>query len=173
MNRRRNQEAHRVGALDIAEDMAFVRRFWRTQRVGWGVMVLLIAGALAGLFGGGPLSTATAGDETRLQVRYARFLRAYSATDLRFLVAPEPHAREVQLGIARSYLDTARIERVMPTPVRVDLGNELTSYTFAVADDTPTVTIEFRVRFDGPGIVQGVVRVPGRGERTFTQIVYP
>src|SRR3712207_4138009 len=50
-------ETTRVGDLEVAEDLTFQRREWAAQRVGWVLLALVIAAALAGLLGRGPLST--------------------------------------------------------------------------------------------------------------------
>ncbi len=49
-------KVQRVGDLEVAQDRTFQRRSWTIQRVGWVVMLLVAAAALAGLTGSGPLS---------------------------------------------------------------------------------------------------------------------
>ncbi len=46
--------------LDVEEDMAFQRRNWRAERIGWAAMVAIVIAAVLGLFASGPLSWATA-----------------------------------------------------------------------------------------------------------------
>ena len=67
-------EHHRVGDLEISQDLTFQRRSWIVQRVGWVMLALLILAALGGLFGPGPLSRARAGPhDGPLWVEYQRF----------------------------------------------------------------------------------------------------
>lgn len=52
-------EVHRVGDLEIEEDLDHQRRCWKLERASWAVMALVLLAAMAGLFGSGPLSWAT------------------------------------------------------------------------------------------------------------------
>jgi hypothetical protein len=45
--------------FQIDEDLNFQRREWKIQRAGWVTMALVIIAALLGVFGAGPLSSAT------------------------------------------------------------------------------------------------------------------
>jgi hypothetical protein len=49
----------RAGDLEVEQDLDFQQRTWALERAGWIVMLLIIAAALAGFFGGGPLSPTT------------------------------------------------------------------------------------------------------------------
>ncbi|HEU4345558.1 MAG TPA: hypothetical protein VFU31_28750, partial [Candidatus Binatia bacterium] len=55
-------------SLEIEEDLRFQERAWVVQRVGWGVMLLVIVATAAGMFGEGALSSATVGDGKQLQI---------------------------------------------------------------------------------------------------------
>jgi hypothetical protein len=78
--RRSGANLQRHGDLEIPEDLPFQRREWVAERVAWAVMALLIAGALLGFFGTGPLSRTTAGDEAGpLWLEYERFARLLAA----------------------------------------------------------------------------------------------
>ena len=51
--------ARPVISLDQVQGADGVRQAWRFERIGWGVIVLAIAGGLAGAFGDGLLSSAS------------------------------------------------------------------------------------------------------------------
>src|SRR5690606_42049710 len=72
-------------ALRICEDMAFQRRTWLVERTGWIVLGVILIVALLGYFGGaGPAaSTQTASEDGNLSMRYERFLRLRTPTQLR------------------------------------------------------------------------------------------
>ena len=67
----------------IERDIAFQRRAWRAERIGWAGMLAVVAAALLGAFGGGgPI----AGAEARiggLSVEWARVQRLGATTPLR------------------------------------------------------------------------------------------
>jgi hypothetical protein len=50
----------RVGDLEVDQNLEFEKVFWRAQRIGWGVVALVVLAALLGVFGNGSLGwTAT------------------------------------------------------------------------------------------------------------------
>ena len=61
----------------VGEDLAYQRKVWRVQRVGWAVMGLVVVAACAGAFGNGPLARgrAEAGPEGP-SAHYERIQRA-------------------------------------------------------------------------------------------------
>lgn len=64
------------GEPDIERNDRFQRVEWRLQRVGWVVMAAVVAGALAGTFGRGPLSRAVAmAPDGSLEIEYERVQR--------------------------------------------------------------------------------------------------
>lgn len=69
-------DAHRVGSLEIHEDLPFQEREWKIQRAAWVFMALVIVLALLGLFSTGPLSSAKEeAADGALTVGYERFIR--------------------------------------------------------------------------------------------------
>ena len=63
---------------------------WALQRIGWAVMALVVLVGLVGLFGTGPLSRATAGEEEAplFVEEYERFARFMLPTTLRVRLDP-------------------------------------------------------------------------------------
>src|SRR5690606_40519760 len=78
----------------ISSSEASQRFEWRVERIAWVLAALLFALALLGVFGGGPLSRASAGssDQT-VQVDYERFVRVATSTTLK---RSEEHTSELQ-----------------------------------------------------------------------------
>ena len=75
-------EKNQKGALSLNQNLIFQKRFWRAQRIGWGVLTVALLAALLGVFGSGPLSHTTVSDASgRLTITYERFAR---------LLAPPP-----------------------------------------------------------------------------------
>lgn len=53
--------AHRLGDIDVAEDVKFTKKSWAAERVGWVGLVLVIVAGVLGLLGPGLFSQSEAG----------------------------------------------------------------------------------------------------------------
>jgi hypothetical protein len=161
-------------SLEIDEDLDFQRREWRLQRAGWWVLVVFVVAAAAGMFGGGPLSHASAAaPDGTLHVEYARFVRRGAAHQLRIRArtaaanAPQPLA----LSVSRAYYEDIRIERVQPEPHGVDVGPDTVTLRFAgVAGGDITVLIDAEPR--RAGRLSAVIRAASGGAVTIRQFSY-
>ena len=166
---------HRVGDLEIDEDLPFQRRLWAIERVGWIGMVLVALAALVGLFGRGPLSTATAGQVGEpVTATYARFARQQSPETLRVELGPGvARGGEVRLWLARDYVDAIRIERIEPEPDGVQADPDRLVYSFRVAASDRATSVVFHLehrQVGRPSVRLGLVDGPSLA---FTQFVYP
>ncbi len=75
--------------IQLEDDIAFQRKSWLVERIGWGVMLTILVAALAGLFASGPLSSKNveSADSSAI-VRYERFARAQAPVCLVQFVYP-------------------------------------------------------------------------------------
>ena len=123
-----------VGSLEIDQDLDFQKKEWRLQRIGWGIMALLIVAALLGLTGSGPLARATSGDAgALLQVEYSRFVRLDAPVTLEIEIAGEAVAsHQVELRVERAYLQDISVEQIVPEPDEVRSAGEQLIFVFAV-----------------------------------------
>jgi hypothetical protein len=95
------KKIHRIGDLEISQDLAFQRKTWKAERIAWGCIGLIAMSALAGLFGNGPLSRATVGrTEKGFWIEYDRFVRYESPTMLR-IHAQGSGGSEIRLRLSR------------------------------------------------------------------------
>jgi hypothetical protein len=156
--------------LQLAQDAAFQQREWRLQRVGWWGLGVFVAAAVAGLFGGGPLSRAHAATaDARLAVDYQRFLRSGAAMRLTITLQPASPA-PVTVRLPRNYVDGIRLERVTPEPASVSLRDDVVELTFAgAAGDRLAIIIDAEPR--GPGRLHGRIDTD-RGSLSFWHFVY-
>ena len=100
----------------IQEHIAFQRRTWVVERIGWVALVVIVLAALLGLFGGGPLSRQTAGSD-EMKVQYDRFQRVTKLASFTFLFAPAANA-ERRLHLNREFQDAFEITGIFPTPLQ-------------------------------------------------------
>src|SRR4051794_5531463 len=86
----RHQPGEAPRPIEVDEDMAWQRRTWAIQRIGWFAMVILVLTALTGVFGYGALSWQQASDPAGpVRIEYERFQRQGSEFTLRVDIAPE------------------------------------------------------------------------------------
>lgn len=154
--------------LEIEQDLAFQRREWRFQRIGFFVLVLFVVGALLGLFGSGPLSRAEA-RTGGLIVKYERLTRVYRDTRLTIEMPP---ATSYELGLDRNSFDRMRIERVHPEPAGIEIGANEVRFRFDPpgAGDGPLTAI-FEITLRAPGLHRINLRA-GNATASFNQFVF-
>jgi hypothetical protein len=163
---------HRVGSLEIGDDPRFTRRSWTWERIGWGILGLVVAGALAGALGPGPLSAASAaGRDGTLRIEYERFGRFDTESRIRLLARPGGDPAEVWLD--RSYAESVDLERILPTPALVSLDGDRVAYRFPAPPAGALLDVVLEVRFRRPGRLRGRAGVPGGETVEFGQFVYP
>jgi len=153
--------------LQLIEDMAFQRREWTMQRLGWAVMSLLVLAAAAGLFGGGPLSSSSA-ESDGLRLEYERFARLDQPTTLRFHFSADGRD-SATVSISRKYLDGVEIEHIMPQPVRVESDRDWLIYSFTARVGAAS----FHLKPEKIGTLAGEAKL-GQGKPiSFDQLIYP
>ncbi|HEX2142034.1 MAG TPA: hypothetical protein VHK28_07155 [Candidatus Limnocylindria bacterium] len=165
---------HRVGDLEVEQDLAFQRREWIAERIGWTAMLVLAVAGVLGLFGTGPLAAAEARGGNGLLVDYGRFERFNAPAELIFEVPAQGIAEDgtFSLALARDYLDDVEVEQVTPEPDRVRADGEWLTFSFASA--TPqTVTVVFHLQHDRIGPTELRVRLGDGEPMAIGQFIYP
>ncbi len=159
------------GSVDVGEDLAFQRRWWKFERGIWIVFALVLLADLSGLLGRGPLSKREGhAADGSLLVKYESVERANTPSILTVL----PGATAVQNGTLRlfvsdSIVDKLGTQRVIPAPVLSTIGNGGVTYTFPATSLPMTVqfalqpsfvgTHAFRLGVPGQDTVQGKIFV--------------
>ncbi len=104
------------GEFEINQDLQFQRRMWKAERIGWIAMAVLLAGALLGLFGNGPMSWITTSNDS-LIVEYQRFGRQQSALQLRvYLRAGLSNKDNLFFELNRAFVANVQVMRITPKP---------------------------------------------------------
>ncbi len=164
---------HRVGEIEVAQDLAFQRREWALQRVLWVAIAVLLLAGLAGLFGSGPLSHAETGTAA-LSLEYERLARLYTPSELKVRIGPGAATDgTVVLWLDRAFLDTNKLEAVLPEPEDEEAGGERVIYRFAVAEPGSPIEVTFELEPERVGRVEGRVGLVEGPELAFGQFVYP
>ncbi len=164
-----------VGDLELNQDLDFQRASWTVQRIGRAIMVLVTLAALAGVFGRGPLSRATAGDESALlQIKYNRFERRHGPTQMEIQVGQGAiQGDTIRLWVDREYLQGNQVESVVPEPDSMEARPDRMIYVFKVNQPGAGTTITFNMNPQqiGPRTVR--VGLDNGQELSFRQFVYP
>jgi hypothetical protein len=171
----------REAGLEVDEDLPFQRTMWRIERVGWGLFAVIVLGAVAGLFGEGPMSQATLetsdpgkpGHTVRLE--YERFVRSHSDSRLNLsLPSPPPDTGDAALlsvWFSGEYLSAVDMGRISPEPVYEELDASGVRYYFRLHDGPQQLI--FRFRPQRAGSLSGSLRVNDGPATDFQQTIYP
>jgi len=164
----------RIGDIEINQDLPFQTRQWNIQRVGWAIMTLLIVAALLGVFGSGPLSSTTAGDNETVAVHYERFIRHTGEGDITIAVAAsQAPADEVELRVEASWLDAVQILSISPEPAEFLAGDDSHVYVFTVDEPERPFAVNIRYTPREMGRISGGFTVNDGPSVSFTQWSYP
>jgi hypothetical protein len=169
------QKKRREG-LEIDQDLEFERRSWRWQRVGWGVISLILLAALLGLFGTGWLDRAVAGQPgSQLWLEYNRFGRLQAETSrLQIHLGPGAGANgKVRIWFNLEYMKGVRVTNLTPEPESVEAGPERFTYVFSAPDASQPIVVIFRLEPDKIGSLNGQVGLEGGASLSFKQFIYP
>jgi hypothetical protein len=154
---------------NLDSQLAFHRKEWRIQRIGWVLVALFLVLAVAGLFGNGPLSRAHT-DNRSGRVDYERFTRYGLSTDV--VVTPVASAHGViRVTISADYLEAFRVERITPEPGAVRMTGPDILYEFASA--APGASISFHLRPQRLWRHSATVTIDGGTRLDISQLTYP
>lgn len=161
--------------LEVHEDPEFQRREWIFQRVGWGAMALFVIAALLGLFGQGPLSTASfATADGAIRVEYDRFLHYHAQAELKIFVrADAADTNELRLWVDRDFLAGIELQSVTPEPERVEAGSDRHFFVFRIADRSKLTLVTFQFEPDEMGSLTCQLGTVDSETAQFGQFVYP
>ncbi len=98
-------------SLEIEEDIDLHETGWIVQRIGWGLMLVVLVCATLGLFGDGLLS------ETKLaaggtSVLYQKFLRSEADTEVE--IVSHDVSGKIRIAFSPNFLDVYKFDRMTP-----------------------------------------------------------
>lgn len=153
-------------------DLAYHRREWTVQRVGWAAMALFLLAAIAGLFGSGPVSRTRSGDPARGSIDYERFARYGTETPLSICAAhAATPATQLMVAIPRDYLDSFAVESIVPEARSMRGSSERIEFVFDITAERSC--IEFRLQPTHVGRARGLFSVSPGTPLPVSQFIYP
>lgn len=153
--------------LEIQEYLDSQERGWRTQRIGWVIILALVVLAALGLFGDGVASKKTV-TQSGTTVEYERFYRQEAIMELKVDLAQAPGSRSV-IAFPNQYLEKFTIESIVPEPRENRVENRQVAYFF---EGTPPMKVVFRLVPQRAGSIDGSVRVNNL-TIPLTHFIYP
>lgn len=160
--------------LQINQDLSFQEREWSVQRVGGILLAAIVVLGLLGLFGTGPLSSATTGSiDDGLKLSYERFVRHDGQTSWEVHISPDQISNgQVELWVSSDYLDSVDIERISPQPDQVRNEGDRLVYIFPASADEP-MSVTFSFRPDSLWRLSGDIGIADGPALSFDQVSYP
>jgi hypothetical protein len=167
-------EPKKVGSIEVEEDLQFLKRECRFQRIGWIGMALVLCAGLLGAFGRGALSHATAGDPRVFGVEYSRILR-HGATDvLNIFVGPGLQADSaIRIAVSAAYLTEFDIEDVQPEPAAQHHAGDFMIFEFLRTDPRTALRVSIKMRPDNYGSLTARIHLIGNNLLVLRQFTMP
>jgi hypothetical protein len=155
------------GDIQLGEDMAFQRREWALQRVGWALMGLVVVAAILGFTGGpGALNSAKwEGDGIRVEGR--RVERHHRPTEMLVHIGK---SGRVEFWIEGDFLQRMKVEQVVPEPVEMRRAGERLVMVLEMGSGGD---VKLHIEPDGMGRSRARMGVVGGGEVSVTQWLLP
>ena len=173
IDQEREEVIKRHGSLELEENMRMQRRLWKVQRVMRAIALLILALGLAGAFGGGPLSHATA-SQGGSSLEYERI--AYSDTPQTYhlrLTREQAPSGTARIWFDRETLRRMKLEGIVPEPGETALAADRTIFEFDVAAEQGQFEILFELSTDQAGVHTARVGIESGPTFEFKQLFLP
>jgi hypothetical protein len=173
------QNPKSVAELEDPGHLAHQRREWTVERIGWGLLALLVFAALLGFLGQGPLTShTTTSPDGSLRVEYYSVERYQAPAELSFQLqfqgdSDEPRPETVELLIDRSFTDETTPDEIVPEPISVLARGKHLVHTFRVAGLPGGERIVYRYQHEEYGRFEHEFAVEGHEPLRITQWVLP
>ena len=143
--------------LELNEDIPFQRKWWKIQRVCWGVVALTLLAAFTGALGDGPLSRTSLTSATgRVMVQFDRIVRRSSPDRVTILARKVAADGPVRLKIPRTFVEHADLQNVHPHPLRAEANGDSWLYYFSPHSGDDNLWIRFDLEYSKAGSNSGV-----------------
>jgi hypothetical protein len=165
--------AQPIAQLENAVNLRHHRLEWKMERLGWTVMLMIVVGALAGLFGPGPLTKAErSNNDGALAIEYHSVEHNAAPGQFTVRVRPVAEAMTLRLSLSRSFCDHATAESIVPPPLAAEARDDAVVYTFA-ARSSESVVLTYRYEYDAIGVFDHWIALNGGEAIRFRQYVLP
>lgn len=155
----------------VRKTSAFQHREWIVQRIGWVLLTLLLLAGALGLFGNGPLSHRTLGNQAAT-FEYERFIRKDADARWEFQLEDGAAGNQVEIAIDAAFARQFEFRSIQPTPVSTVLDGGRWVYRFDARGPAGTAVV-FIVQPESLGSHSGTITVNDAAPFTLSQFTYP
>lgn len=142
------------------------------EKIALVLLVLFVLGALAGLFGDGPLSqSSVASADGQMRVEYQRFSRRLAPQSLDITLPTQAGADRVEVRINAEYLRRVQVTEIFPQLLE-STHHATGLLRFATDGSGEPMTVRVHLEAEHAGLQEARLSV-GRQVVEFKQIVYP
>lgn len=167
-------QVKQVGALQIGEDIPQQHRFWKVERAGWLIFLILLVLAALGFAGGkGPLNEATASNG-QIEVSYEPYARRVAPSTID-ITLKQLGGATAQLLVQRDFIDEYEIRSITPEPSDTKATEDMLVYSFSVPEGATSLDITFSLEPEATniGAISGRLGPAADALVTIKQVVYP
>lgn len=158
--------------VPVEEDLAFQRRIWRFERIGWYLLLAVVVLTLCGLFSRGPLSSMhDVSPGGNLSVEYERFHRNGSVNTM-VIRAHGPVDGPLTIVLGKAMMEGFSVESMQPQPAAAAASPQGIKLTLAT-DEHGESTLYITWRSDGLGVFDSTVAIEGGEQLSIFQFIYP
>jgi hypothetical protein len=165
----------RTEDIEVGCDLAFERRWWRIQRIGWFILVLLLIGGVVGLFGHGPLSKATLNvPGSDLRICYQRLARRETPTALELRLGKTALASgQLRLRLNQTLVEKMQLKQIVPAPLKAEPLADGVRFIFQTDPSRDSALVYFAENPTTPGFVDAEIAIDDEAPVHFRQFIYP
>ena len=173
LDQEREEIVQRHGDLEIEENMKAQRRLWKIQRVVRAIALVILALGLAGAFGGGPLSHASA-SQGGSSLQYERIAYQHTPQTYHLSVGRESApSGKVRLWFDRETLKKMKLDQVVPEPTGTALAADRLILEFKAEGEQGPFEILFEFDANEAGVNTARIGIESGPTFEFKQLVLP
>jgi hypothetical protein len=160
-------------AISVGEDLEFQQRWWRFEKLAWGVLVVVLVADALGVLGRGWLARAerTSADGA-LHVHYERVERAGTPSEMTLDFGRAAVRRDqIRLIVSETIVKELGAQRIIPQPESSAVGPEGVTYLFPTTGTPATVSFALEPSF--PGVHDVTLTASGERSMHLSILVLP
>ena len=156
--------------LQLEEDLEFLRKDWKFERIGWVLMLVFLLAALAGVFGRGGLiwNETTVGNKTTgIEIEYSEVWRKEAPEELILTGS----GADTVIEIYTRQMDMIKVENMLPQPERSEFTSDKITLFYQPVSGSRTIHVHINpLKF---GRFKARVKAGTKEAVNFSVFIYP
>lgn len=167
------RHAGKKPGLQIEQDLPLQLKIWKFERVGWGVLALIVAAGVVGLFGDGPFGRVETDFGASQRLKYERFLHNDTQSTMTIPISHGVSARQLWLTLSAPYAAAIHIDEITPEPDRTIVTEFGTRFLFATGKIAGQRVISLTFTPTEAGPLRGSISSSNGRSVAIAHFVYP